>query len=343
MITDTKFENLIGASESSVLDFKRSMYSFDNDTDLRNTAKFVKDVISFTNTIRKESSYIIIGIEERADGTKELYGVDKFVDDSIFQNKVKDKVFPRPIFMYYTFLHKNKQFGIFEFPVKKYETPIVPIVPLKGLEAGKLYYRRGTTNAEALALETIQISNWLKSLPEEIEHESLYELIATYLKRLTSEEEKLSAIFPDILLMARKYNLTDLANFCGEQIKGLSLLDIGDTGEYKYRIHDVFISVIKIEVNPHSLLLSPASVKYEMEQNKDFFNDRMLFINPLFEIEDYLKRKNGLATVTLSSKTIFPDSEKDYPVYAYVFNETFASLYNGIRQKAIDRLVGIQI
>jgi len=48
MISQTEFERLINVSESSTLDFKSKMYEFQNDKDLTNTAKFVKDIISFS-------------------------------------------------------------------------------------------------------------------------------------------------------------------------------------------------------------------------------------------------------------------------------------------------------
>ena len=92
MINQAEFERLINMSETSTLDFKTKMYDFKDDNDLRKTAKFVKDIIAFSNTIRNESSYIIIGIEEKTDGTKEFHGLDKFIDDGILQDIVKDKV-----------------------------------------------------------------------------------------------------------------------------------------------------------------------------------------------------------------------------------------------------------
>ena len=148
MITKTKFKMLIEGQESSVLDFKSKMYDFSNKE--KATSDFVKDVICMSNTIRKEDSYIIIGVEEKNDGKKELHGLDMDIDDAILQDKVKDKVYPRPNFSYYTMTYEEKQFGIIEFPVTKYSTPLTPTSKLKGLEVGKVYYRQGTSNSEAL-------------------------------------------------------------------------------------------------------------------------------------------------------------------------------------------------
>ena len=56
------------------------MYEIANSDNPSNEAKFIKDVISFTNTIRAESAYIIIGVSENEDGTKNLLGLDETID-----------------------------------------------------------------------------------------------------------------------------------------------------------------------------------------------------------------------------------------------------------------------
>ena len=62
MITELDFENLISRPESTILDFKREQYKIINDESGIKTSGFVKDIISFANTIRTETAYIIIGI-----------------------------------------------------------------------------------------------------------------------------------------------------------------------------------------------------------------------------------------------------------------------------------------
>ncbi|MBV2195432.1 MAG: ATP-binding protein [Flavobacterium sp.] len=148
MLSEKEFISLIEGQESSILDFKQKMYDF-SDKD-KATSDFVKDVICMSNTIRQSNSYIIIGIEEKKNGEKIIHGLDDDIDDAILQDKVKNKVFPRPIFSFYKLNYKNTKFGIIEFPITKYSTPLTPTVKLRGLEIGKVYYRQGTSNTEAL-------------------------------------------------------------------------------------------------------------------------------------------------------------------------------------------------
>jgi len=340
MITIAEFEHLISQPESAVLDFKSSMYEFENDHHLIATAKFVKDVISFSNTIRNSTSYIIIGIEERDDRSKVFYGLDKMVDDAILQNKVKDKVFPRPNFHYYNITHNNNQFGILEFPVTKYSSPIFPGIKMKGLDLGKVYHRVGTTNTEALGMEAINIFKWLESLPDINEKSSLNEQILDYIKRLHDGVEPLSIVFSDIFKTARKHSLTHLEKFCSYTIKGLTASEAHeDYDEFQYRVQTVLLSVQKVSINPYSFVrTTEAMVKYKMENNKDFFDAPFLFINPVAEIEDYLKR-DGFAVVEMNSKSLVPNAKKDYPVYVYIFKESFSAVYKRIRQKAIEKLM----
>jgi len=175
MINENDFKRLINLSESTILDFKREMYNFVNDIDKIKTAKFVKDIISFANTIRTESSFIIIGIEEKRDGSKVFHGLDTFVDDSILQDKIKDKVYPRPAFCFYTLLYENKKYGIIEIPIVKYPSPIVPIKKMKGLEPQCIYFRQGTTNTEAKGYENIRINDWFRDMPNILEEKSIVE------------------------------------------------------------------------------------------------------------------------------------------------------------------------
>lgn len=155
----TLFESLIRKYEGRIIDFKNISYDFLTNKELED-AKFIKDLLSFSNTIRNESSFIIAGINE-GNGTLELNGISNFTDDSTFQQKAMDKVWPKPVFSTYKFTYNNKVFGIIEFPVQHYSRPLVSLKPLKGVEVDRVYIRRGSSNSPASASELLSIVDWL--------------------------------------------------------------------------------------------------------------------------------------------------------------------------------------
>jgi len=341
MLSAEDFEKLINSQESSILDFKLSMYDFGDES---GTAKFIKDVISFANTIRTESSFIVVGVGENTDKTKELTGLTKDFDDALFQDKVKEKIFPRPNFLYYTITYDSKTFGVFEFPVTKYPLPISPTVKLKGLEVGRMYYRKGTTNTEAIGHEIITISNWLQSLPDTGNGSSLYSETTTLIKRLTAGTEKLSIIFIDLLRIAKIYALNDLIKFCSGEIIGIDTRGIDvDSNEYRYRIQNVFMSLNKTEINPYSFATEQL-IKREMENSSDFFDARMFISYPVSAIEEHINSfgpNTVCMTTQVSSKSVLRESHSEHPVFIYIFKDSFSALYRSIRQKAIDHLMKI--
>lgn len=343
MITEIEFENLIKNNESSILDFKGELYDFKKVGNDTVTAKFIKDVISFCNTIRTETSYIIFGIRELENGNLEHNGIVDKVDDAIFHDKIKDKVIPRPNFLFYTIKYKEIHYGILEFPITRYEMPIVPATKdLKGLEIGKVYYRNGTSNTEATAYDVIRINDWLKSLPKINNKHNLNDEISKYLKEITKNEQKLSVIISDLFALSKKYDLEELKNFCISEIKGI---DTSNSENYEYRVQKVFISWNKIDINPYTFIKPSISlVIKEMEDNKEFFERKIVIHHPIITIEDTLSRlinePNSYGTMKTNTKALL-GMEKAHDLFIYTFHENYISLYGNIRQKAIDILMKI--
>ena len=87
------FEKLINKPESETLDFKKKFYNL---SEPDKEASFLKDIISFSNTIRTETAYIIFGIEETETEGNILVGITEKIDDARLQQKVEFKVKPVP-------------------------------------------------------------------------------------------------------------------------------------------------------------------------------------------------------------------------------------------------------
>jgi hypothetical protein len=344
MLSLKQFESLIERPESSILDFKKEMYNFDNDPDSKKLAEFVKDIISFSNTIRKESSYIIIGIEELPDKSKIFHGLNYDIDDAILQDKVKSKVHPRPDFRYYTIIYKEKKFGVFDFPVTFYDTPIYPVVKIKGLEPGKVYYRNGTSNTEALGLEVIKISDWLRTLADSNNPADKNEQISSLLKSLTDKNKVLSSVITDIYAIAQKGDYPELLKFCLTELKGINSTNRLHEDEIQYRIQTVYFALGEVSINPR-FGGTLSDIKNELKQMEDVFEYKMLFPYPITKLESLLAGfKNSdrtLATISSTLYQLFPDkfSGNHATVNVLVFPDTLENLISNISQKAIDLLM----
>lgn len=341
-MTHAEFKELLEKPEGTVLDFKSDMYDFKNDRDRKVTSNFVKDIISMTNTVRVQNSYIILGVREGEKNQNEMLGISSSIDDAILQDKIKDKVIPRPKFSYSTIHYEGKDYGIIEIPIEKYEMPITPTVnDLKGLEAGQVYYRNGSSNTEAKAYEVIRISKWMESLQSSVDTNNLNQIISDYIVEVTKDEAKLSTIISGLYPISKKYKLQELQKFCEAELKGFDDKEYG----HDYRLQNVIFSYNKVDINPYSFRqATPDLIKQEMEESDGFFRGNLAMHHPLIEVEDFFMRmvndsSTGFALLKTPSKQL--GFEKDFIMYIYIFPDNFRNLYRNIRQKTIDLLMEI--
>ncbi|PRB06024.1 hypothetical protein CQ046_02270 [Chryseobacterium sp. MYb7] len=336
-MTTEIFEKLIKQSESDILDFKRSEYDFSSNAPEPKKSEFIKDIISFSNTIRNETSYIIIGIEEN-NKKIELKGITQITDDSILQQKVKVNVFPIPTFRYYSFLYKNMLFGIIEFPIKKYERPITPTVKLKGLQPGMVYFRRNSSNDEANASEIIHINNWLNSLSTE--YISFEEIINKHLLEILDDSIPLSKIIVQLLNVSKKFDITKLKKFCEREIKGLikgenysddeiySILD--------YRVKTV--TALPYEINLEAASYYTSSQLLQVLKNEHGAWDQQLLLQySILKIENHIKNFPKGQNTLLHIK----DKMNDEDIYIYFDKQRLQSYYQSIREELKNLLINL--
>lgn len=348
-LTIKEFEELIRKPESPILDFKRELYDFTNEFENKITAGFVKDVISFTNTIRMETSYIIFGIGENIDGSKEMLGIDKNIDEAQFQAKVKNKVYPIPHFSFHRLIYNEKTYGILSFPITKYEIPVSSKVKMPGLVVGKYYYRLGSSNEEASDDVVFRIYDWLKSLPTMSSYEETFsDKINVLLSRTTNKNEKLSTLITDILFVAKKYNVNELIDFCSYELKGITQKDLDESPKaFDYRNQTVVFSKGRITITPPLFRsINSNSIIQELRSKENCFEyNKMLFHQSITEIESCIIKSGDDKNVSLIHKRIkdlYPKWDKDdFEVTLYLFNDTFVQLYEKVRQKIIELLLPI--
>lgn len=345
MITELDFEKIIMRPESTTLDFKREQYKIINDESGIKTAEFIKDIISFANTIRTETAYIIIGISNDIN-EKELLGINQNIDDAIFQEKIKDKVNPKPVFLYFTIKYKGKDFGVFEIPVTKYAEPIASVQRMKGLEPGKIYFRRGSSNAEAIGREIININNWLESLPSVSETLSLNDEISALLTRATSQKELLSSVISDTYRVAKKHHLITLEKFCSGELSGWKDAEHDEsTQKYiNYRLQSILVSVFSVGYN-HENTLGAQYIYNEIKKMDHVYEKLITFTEPISTLEHIVNQfshsTDMIISKSITSSVFSGDKNDDFPMTMYALKDNFQNLYHNIRQKLIDELLAV--
>lgn len=330
-----QFKSLLAKNENSILDFKKENYSLSSKNEEAD-AKFIKDIISFANTIRDESAHIVIGVKEIGH-KKEFYGLDNHIDDAILQSKVKDKVHPIPKFSFSTVEHDGFIFGVIQIPVVKYDLPITPTVKMKGLIPGTIYFRRGSSNDVATTLEAIQIHDWIRNLTAN--GQSVEKEISEIVSKLNDRTNYLSTHLPQALVLARKIGDNELEKKIKYEL-GSWTKDDRDPDLMSYRSIRIFVSHLSVKsvMNRGGNII--ADVWREFKGRDDFHERDIIFADSISEIEDMLDGYNRSGTNQLHFRTvkgsqILSDAseygDRDFYIYYNFF--IINDLYSKIRQE----------
>lgn len=158
-MTENEFRQLIACTEGETLDFKREEYNLQN-SNSRND--FIKDILAMANTPRDECARIVLGVSWTPEHGSTVSGLVHQFDDVEFQNALgQDRVNPYPRFTYTPIEFNGKQVGVLDIPISN-GGPYTPLKDYEGLQAGAVYYRRGTKNDRAVGSELKRIINWFQ-------------------------------------------------------------------------------------------------------------------------------------------------------------------------------------
>lgn len=146
MHPDSLIDALLFEAEGAELDFKREQYLFEGADD-RTKSEFLKDILAFANAWRRTDAYILIGIQEVAEGESTVVGIAEHIDDAKLQQFVNAKT-NRPVeFSYTPMPFRSKQIGVVHIPVQ--ERPIFLTRDYGALRRNTVYLRRGSSTDEA--------------------------------------------------------------------------------------------------------------------------------------------------------------------------------------------------
>lgn len=98
-------------NENTNLDFKAIQYKKDK------YESFIKDMISMANSKSSEDRFLIIGVNHKANGDRDIIGIkEDFVDEAIYQQIVSENVEPEIEFKYYPYKIDSIKIGVFHIP-----------------------------------------------------------------------------------------------------------------------------------------------------------------------------------------------------------------------------------
>lgn len=126
--------------EGTKLDFKKEQYHKEKYQDL------IKDIMSMANTPIDGKRYIIVGVKDKPDGTKEYFSIprEEIVDQATYQQIVRENVEPNINFSYYSVEIDENVFGVFEIDNCN-NPPYMMKKDYKGiLKKGECFIRKGS-------------------------------------------------------------------------------------------------------------------------------------------------------------------------------------------------------
>lgn len=154
------FQELLKRAEVETLDFKRDAYDLKVD---RNA--FIKDILAMANTPREGDAHIVLGVRWTPEGGAEVVGLANQLDDVQFQSALGEgRVQPRPRFVYEPMEYAGKLLGVLTIR-RGSDGPYTSLKDYSDIQAGVVYYRRGTMNDRAVGTELRRIVDWFRDEP----------------------------------------------------------------------------------------------------------------------------------------------------------------------------------
>lgn len=149
------------------------------------------------NTPRDGSAYIVLGVDWSPETGSQVVGLSAQVDDADIQNAFgRDRVQPAPRFTYSPRVWDGLQVGVIEIPAGQ-DGPYTPVKEVDGLQAGAVYYRRGTQNDRAVGTELRRVFSWFQDgdigVPDRQSHPA-WQVFYEAVSRFTPQKRYLLAV-----------------------------------------------------------------------------------------------------------------------------------------------------
>lgn len=126
-------------NESSFLDFKRNAYHKENYSNL------IKDIMSMANAPTDRPKYIICGVKDDPNKSKDIIGVSEIKDQSDIENLIHSNVEPTINFDYFRYQYKEIKLAIFKIFGNR-DQPYMMKKKYRNMPIGDMYVRIGAKN-----------------------------------------------------------------------------------------------------------------------------------------------------------------------------------------------------
>ena len=155
-LTEQVFVELLALSERSGLDQSRA-YNLSVDID---RASLIKDVLCMANTPRSTTSYIILGVKKRPDGTTDLWGLDSPLMARTSRRSLKIAYIRIPTSSMQSCFTKASSLASSKYLSRR--GPCVAVEDFPPLRGREIYIRRDSMNDVATPEETAAIVQWVQ-------------------------------------------------------------------------------------------------------------------------------------------------------------------------------------
>lgn len=98
-------------SETGDLDFKREQYPIDKSNPKK--YELLKDIMAMANNLLYDECIIIIGVDDKKSGEKEIFPIEDYHDDSVYQQFISSNIEPNINFEYKQYIYNGKKIAYF--------------------------------------------------------------------------------------------------------------------------------------------------------------------------------------------------------------------------------------
>ncbi len=150
--------------ETDRLDFKKKNYIWEKGTIPpknfeEKKSEFLKDILAFANTRKKEDAFIIIGVDHKLNSENRILGIDQIIDNSDLHDFINRKVNKSIEFNFNVTEYDGNEIGVIRIPSQFDSGPFFSTNNYGVVRSNIVYMKNGSSTREVPPSELILNSN----------------------------------------------------------------------------------------------------------------------------------------------------------------------------------------